>query len=276
MRFTLTPGWWCWIEEPPARPGWGTGPVFIVKIEPLKSGHGLLRLRVVQPMHPIAGRVFDVALLVLARSAEFMVGLVRDEDDVERRVTIRPPDFALLETQCPALMRRRPRGRRSMSDWLRETFGDTPSRILHGATTDAFGSQHPRMPRRHGTFRLDLTCAPFESWLVARGFVPQSMDDRWFVAMAAGRLLVRRSWTLRLVFDVAAAWEGERLLLGEVRVNRSKAEFKADCEDTERRLLHVVLAGVLLGEHHALAWLGGYTAEHGAMLAKALLAEASP
>lgn len=45
----LGAGWWCWLEAPVVLPGWGASPVFLQRVEPLKTGKGMLRLSFSRP-----------------------------------------------------------------------------------------------------------------------------------------------------------------------------------------------------------------------------------
>ncbi|MFN7022656.1 MAG: hypothetical protein ACK4WH_15220, partial [Phycisphaerales bacterium] len=87
------------------------------------------------------------------------------------------------------------------------------------------------------------------SWMIARGFVPIAMEEKWFVYMENGRLLFRRSWTGNLIYDVEATWRGDQLYLGLVRVNRDAEQYGETDDDYDRRLLTYLIAAVLLGEN---------------------------
>jgi hypothetical protein len=260
-EIVLEAGWWCWLEAPVAMPGWGASPVFVTCVVPLKTGQALLRLSFIQAVHPVAAREREVVLKVLFRSSQQLVGTLQDDDGAIRTAILVAPDYGWLETYCPVLMRRRPPSAPTFhivgqppppgptaAEHLDAIFGQTPDQVLNGAAAGRFGPGHPPMPARHSVISLDRTYGPFDSWMIARGFVPTVMEEKWLVFMHGGRLLFRRSWTGVLIYDVETAWHGDMLYLGTVRVNRDPAQYGEVDDAYDLRLLVYLLQVVLLGE----------------------------
>ena len=112
----LDPGWWCWLEAPVLLPGWGASPVFVTRVEPLKTGKGMLRLSFIQAIHRVTAREREVVLRVLFRGDRHLVGTLKDDDGAIRTAILAAPDYGWLETYCPLLLRRRhPLARPSLS-----------------------------------------------------------------------------------------------------------------------------------------------------------------
>jgi hypothetical protein len=84
--------------------------------------------------------------------------------------------------------------------------------------------------------------------MIARGYVAREMEEKWFVHLEDGRLLFRRSWTGHLIYAVEAGWQGDRLRLGAVTVNRDPEQYKNTDDDQDRRTLDWLIKVVLLGE----------------------------
>lgn len=275
---SLAPGWWCWLEVPAARPGWGASPVFLEAVEPLKSGQGLLRLRFVQAMHPVAATRRYVVLKVLLRAADHLVGTLKDRDGRIRTAVLAAPDHGWLATHCPLLLRARPPQAPTLqivghpapalptaARYLEQLLGRDAASVLRGAAADSFGTERPPMPAASSRFALGLRYPPFESWLIARGFIPREMEEKWFIYLEDGRLLFRRSWTGLLIFAVEASWEGDSLVLGEVEANRDPAQYKQTVDAQDRALLAWLIRVVLLGE------LAAYPAQAGVPPAQAAI-----
>jgi len=284
----LGPGWWCWLEAPVVSPGWGASPVFVQCVEPLKTGKGMLRLSFIQAVHPVAAREREVVLRVLFRGDRHLVGTLKDDDGAIRTAILAAPDYGWLETYCPLLMRRRPPSGPTFfivgqppppgptaAEHLDATFGRTPTQILRGASAESFGRDHPPLPAQHSLFSLDQTYGPFDSWMIARGFVPTVMEEKWFVYMESGRLLFRRSWTGILIYDVEATWRGDQLYLGQVRVNRDPEQYGETDDDYDQRLLAYLIVVVLLGEHAPFPMKDEPTPEQAALQAWSLAGKAS-
>lgn len=284
----LGPGWWCWLEAPVVSPGWGASPVFVRGVEPLKTGKGMLRLSFIQAVHPIVAGEREVVVRVLFRGDRHLAGTLKDDGGEIRTAILSAPDHGWLETYCPLLLRRRPPSGPTFvilgqppppgptaAAYLEETFGRTPEQIIRGASAESFGREHPPMPARHSLFSLGQTYSPFDSWMIARGFVPTVMEEKWFVYMESGRLLFRRSWTGILIYDVEATWRGDKLYLGQVRVNRDAEQYGETDDEYDRRLLDYLIVVVLLGEHAPFPTKDEPTPEQAALQAWSLAGKAS-
>lgn len=284
----LGPGWWCWLEAPVVSPGWGASPVFVRGVEPLKTGKGMLRLSFIQAVHPIVAGEREVVVRVLVRGDRHLAGTLKDDGGEIRTAILSAPDYGWLETYCPLLLRRRPPSGPTFvivgqppppgptaAAYLEETFGRTPEQIVRGASAESFGREHPPMPARHSLFSFDQTYSPFDSWMIARGFVPTVMEEKWFVYMESGRLLFRRSWTGILIYDVEATWRGDQLYLGQVRVNRDAEQYGETDDEYDRRLLDYLIVVVLLGEHAPFPTKDEPTPEQAALQAWSLAGKAS-
>ena len=259
---TLAPGaWWGWHEIPAPRRGWGASPAWLTEVQPLGSGRGDLRLGFIEALHPVAATRRSVVLRVTHRGASHMAGTVRAEDGTIRTAAIAVADFDWLASFCPAFWRRRPPAvPGTLIDGkplpgpgpqahLSAVLGRDEATILRGAHAGHLGGHAPEMPAQTAAFRLDVTFAPFDSWLIARGFRPGEMEEKWFIHLDGGRLLFRRSWTGNLIYEAEAAWEGERLRLGAVRVNRDPAQYTQTDDAQDRRILVFLIRSILLGEH---------------------------
>jgi hypothetical protein len=252
--------WYGWLQMPAASPGWAASPVFVTKVTPLKSGQGLLRLRFLQPLWPGGGCQREVTLRVVLHRADHVVAAL-EQGGVKHSVMIAAAKFDWLESYCPEHLRRRPPtssglvidgnplSTTTVDKHLANVFGTTPQEILTGATAASFEiDRMPPLPTQVSTFFLDTAAPPLDSLLIARGFVPQQMEDKWFIYMEAGHLLFRRSWTGMLIYTVEAQWRGDQLYLGVVRVNRDPEQY-GETDDRHdgallRWLIDVVLRGV--------------------------------
>ena len=58
------------------------------------------------------------------------------------------------------------------------------------------------MPRKRTRVPLKRTFTKMEFGRLTKGFVPQSMDNRWFIFFEKGGLYFHRSWTGRCIFQV--------------------------------------------------------------------------
>ena len=131
---------------------------------------------------------------------------------------------------------------------LASVLGRDEETALRGAHAGHLGGHTPAMPAQTATFRLDVTFPPFESWLISRGFRPTEMEQKWFIHHEGDRLRFRRSWTGNLIYEAETRWDGDRLHLGEVRVNRDPQQYTETDDAQDRRILMFLIRAILLGE----------------------------
>ena len=228
--------WYGWVQVPAAAFGWAASPVLITKVTPLKSGKGLLRLHFLQPLWPGGGCQRDVTVRVVLHREDHLAASF-EQDGIQHSVIIAAAEPAWLASYCPEHLQRRPVTSSGLyidgiplhsttaDQHLGHVFGTTQDEILAGATAESFAVEKLQLPSQVATFVLDVTYAPLDSLLIARGFIPQEMEEKWFVYMEAGHLLFRRSWTGTLIYVVEAEWRGHELYLGQVRANRDPEQY---------------------------------------------------
>lgn len=286
--FTLERGKWAgWQEQPVPDPGWGPSPILITDVQPLKTGKGVLRISFIHPIRPVTAKRRTIDLRILLRAATHMVGTFKDEDGTRRTAVVSSADYDWITSFCPVLWRRRPPkvwgilidGKPlpgpTPEEYLAGTFGEGADDVLAAATVRSFGREHPPMPKRAGFFSLDQTYSPFDSWMIARGFVPTVMEEKWFIYLEAGRLLFRRSWTGILIYDVEAAWRGDILYLGQVRVNRDPEQYGETDDNYDRSLLSYLILAILLSEPAQFPNKADLSAEQSAIQAWSVAGKAS-
>lgn len=83
------------------------------------------------------------------------------------------------------------------------------------------------MPEMHETFELSRPLTNKETEALRRGYIPETMDDRWFMYMEGDTLFAHRSWTGRCIFKVDFKEDGHHV----VTVNRDPVQY--GCNDIE-------------------------------------------
>lgn len=259
--YMLKPRCWSGLTEVPA---YGTHfvstPVYVSAVKPLKTGKGLLQLEFIQPLAPGGGRNRVIVGKVVQKTKDHTKVLFEDQEELAPRTAVLSSStFDWLETYCPELMTRRPRkgplfyvdgepiGEPTPQEHLERVFGRTEEEILNGAQSWSFAVKRYKLPKQRSSFMLDVELDPFDSCLVARGFTPSAMEEKWFIYREGDRLLFRRSWTGYLIYDVEAVWRQGHLYLGHVRVNRNPKQYGETDNDYDRWLLLYIIRKVLCG-----------------------------
>jgi hypothetical protein len=81
---------------------------------------------------------------------------------------------------------------------------------------------------------------------IARGLVPASPGDHWFIFLDGEWLAIHRRWTGHCLYRVRFAREGGCYRIAEAWANRDPAQFRraddaADAEDIARLIEHLLL-----------------------------------
>ncbi|MBD8527065.1 hypothetical protein [Pseudomarimonas arenosa] len=103
---------------------------------------------------------------------------------------------------------------------------------------------HP-LPAQYARLDLQLRFSRAQFERIRGGFLPRSMDDRWFAYMEDSMLHLHRSWSGFCVFTTRFAAEGDGFHMVEARVNRDPGQYRQINADYDahclRRLIEVLL-----------------------------------
>lgn len=253
---------WSGLTEVPAQAAaFGCCPVYVTGVKPLKTGKNLLSVEFVQPLLPGGGNKRTIVGKVVQKGNNHLTMVWEDADGlIQHTASFSVPSFDWLETYCPILLQRRPPagpaffldgepiGLPSALDYLERVFGRSEGEILRGTAQDSFEVKLYKLPHQRSLFMVDLELDPLDSCFAARGCTPAAMEEKWFIYLQDQRLLFRRSWTGVLIYDLEAQWRGERLYLGQARVNRNSKQYHETDDAYDRELLVHLIYKVLCGK----------------------------
>lgn len=112
------------------------------------------------------------------------------------------------------------------------------------ATAQSWNIQ-PLPPERQ-LFDLDLVLAPEAYRQVQWGFVPESMEDKWFIYFEDGWLNFHRSWTGCCIYRLHFTPDGKDYRVSEAWVNRNPAEYPSPDAIRDRGLVRLLIDNLLL------------------------------
>jgi ADP-ribosyl-[dinitrogen reductase] hydrolase len=104
--------------------------------------------------------------------------------------------------------------------------------------TKPMNSQVARLP-----FQKTYSAAEFA--VIARGNIPESMDDRWFAYMQAEVLYIHRSWTGICIYQVRFQEEGGCFVVKEALAERDSAEYDSADAEYDAAVLNYLIDGWL-------------------------------
>lgn len=260
--FKLRAGVWAGWQELPGGchgdPVWDCSPIFIETVRPMKTGRGLLQVGFVQTLYPRAPKRRAVEVSVVTRDESYLVGAFR-EGGSSRTTIMTELAPRWIELRCRDLWTRfsvdkpaswsEPYLTQSFEGeaaYLEALFGRDASDILTPVTKNSFGCDKPAMPSSHCEIFLGTGYSAFDSYLIARGFRPRQMEDKWFVYLEDDRLRMRRSWTGHLIYDIDAKWRGDQLYLGAAQLNRDPQQYGGADEAFDRAEIEYLINSLLL------------------------------
>lgn len=104
------------------------------------------------------------------------------------------------------------------------------------------------MPTRKARIQLAFSCSLLEYQLIARGFVPQEMEDKWFVFLENDTLYCHRSWTGFCIYEVRFARQGNEYGAVDCWVNRDPAQYQGMDQEEDADIIGFLIDRLLLGK----------------------------
>ncbi|WP_109485404.1 HD domain-containing protein [Occallatibacter savannae] len=106
------------------------------------------------------------------------------------------------------------------------------------------------MPNARRKLRLNGSFDASEFALVKKGFIPESMDDRWFIFFDpdASQLQIHRSWTGYCIYLLKFRREGSRHEVSQAWVNRDPEQYTEDDPEHDAAVAIYLIDVLLLGK----------------------------
>jgi hypothetical protein len=114
------------------------------------------------------------------------------------------------------------------------------------ATRDSWKNLQP-LPALRSQLAVQRVFTEQEYQLASSGFIPESMEDKWFIFAEAGTLYLHRSWTGHCIYQVSMVKEGPSYVIGEAFANRDPSQYAGMDDGYDERLLMFLIDSLLLG-----------------------------
>lgn len=99
------------------------------------------------------------------------------------------------------------------------------------------------MPKQNENFKIDITLNKQEFELLQNGWIPEEMEDKWFMYFEDNKLYIHRSWTGYCIYIVSFS---DNYKVKNIIVNRDTKEYL--CTDIEKdKLMAEILINRLTG-----------------------------
>src|ERR1700692_4550307 len=90
-------------------------------------------------------------------------------------------------------------------------------------------------------FPLDLRLTIEEFERIKQGYIPEDMDDRWFLFYEDGWLYIHRSWTGFCIYQLRFEQEGNVAVVREALVTRDPEQYRLSDIEKEQILIRTIL-----------------------------------
>lgn len=119
------------------------------------------------------------------------------------------------------------------------------------ATRQSWTNLKP-LPAQRSTLSVKRSFTRQEYERICLGFIPERMEDRWFIFVERDTLYVHRSWTGNCIYRLALIEDGTRYVAGEAIVNRDESQYAGGDDAYDEKLLMFLIDHLLLGERGPL------------------------
>jgi len=258
----VRPGcWYAWQQFPCDLDALFAGtPAFVASVEPQKTGNGDLKVEFVAALNVEAPKQRKLNLRVHAHEPDHLMGVFTSQSGRRSTGVLSAVGFEWLERFCAPYVARFPASRLlpneespTVGEYLNRAFGESEHAIVGGATPRSFGVELHPLPKERARLPLEVDYSLFDSYLLRRGTIPRDMEDKWFAYFEGETLLMRRSWTGHLVYEVHCEQVGEGLYAAFAYANRDPDQYKCDSDEEDRQLLLRLIDELLLGKRPSAA-----------------------
>lgn len=97
-----------------------------------------------------------------------------------------------------------------------------------------------------------------EMGAIRRGYVPQIMDEKWFIFMEGNRLFAHRSWTGIGIYEAAFARTSDGYVIESAVVTGDDTKYRRSSDEAESQTLEVLIVSHLLGEQPSAEQFAGF------------------
>lgn len=119
------------------------------------------------------------------------------------------------------------------------------------AMRQSWKNLHP-LPDQHDQLSIDKVFTDLEVEQLRRGFIPEQMEDKWFIFFENNTVFFHRSWTGFCIFEVHLVQEGPNYVISSVLVNRDKSQYYGSTDVYDVKLLSYLVDTLLLEKRSPL------------------------
>ncbi len=119
------------------------------------------------------------------------------------------------------------------------------------ATRQSWPNLKP-LPDQRSRLSLQRAFTEQEYERIRLGFIPERMEDKWFMFTEEDTLYVHRSWTGDCIYQLTFIKEGINYFAGEAFVNRDETQYSGGGDTYDEKLLMFLIDHLLLRENYPM------------------------
>jgi 8-oxo-dGTP diphosphatase len=108
------------------------------------------------------------------------------------------------------------------------------------------------LPAQHSGLTIQRTFTEQEYEKILLGFVPEQMEDKWFMFVEDDALYAHRSWTGYCIYQLVLVKDEGGYVAGETFVNRDEIQYSGKDDLYDGRMLMFLIDHLLLGVNYPM------------------------
>jgi hypothetical protein len=105
------------------------------------------------------------------------------------------------------------------------------------------------LPEQYVTLEIAHTFTPTEMQAILRGFIPEAMEDKWFIFYTDQTLFLHRSWTGYCMYEADFLEAAGQHKVSRLRVNRDPDQYAFTDDEYDKQLFVYLVNTLLLHKH---------------------------
>ena len=109
--------------------------------------------------------------------------------------------------------------------------------------------QRKPLPKKHITVSTHRLFSKDEKIQVCMGYIPEEMENKWFIYCEENKLYFHRSWTGNLLFIAYFREDNDQYEMFKVDLNRDEEQYSADDDQEDIQRINNLIDRLLLHRH---------------------------
>jgi hypothetical protein len=123
------------------------------------------------------------------------------------------------------------------------------------ATRQSWPNIEP-LPAQRAQLSIQRAFTEQEYERVLLGFVPEHMEDKWFMFVEEGTLYVHRSWTGHCIYQAKLSKQGSGYVVTEAFANRDESQYSGSNDSYDEKMLVFLIDHLLLNKKYPMPMPG--------------------